>query len=108
MDYNVIREASDLLSGPAARWVIAHELAHVVSGLRTGNLVIGGVPMTEMRPNYFEAASPKDKYEDAADMLTTSWGFTEGSTAIPQRNGQLTRDQGLFAMASSPANQAMA
>jgi len=64
------------LSDSAACYVIAHELGHVASGLRTGSGVIGKVPMTQLQPGQYEPATPKDRHEDAADTIAMNWGFT--------------------------------
>jgi len=65
------------LSDSAACWVIAHELGHVASGLRTGSGVIGKVPITQTQPGQYEPAPPKDRHEDAADTIAMNWGFTK-------------------------------
>ncbi len=67
----------DLLPEAAIRWVIAHELGHVASGLRTGSIVVGGVPVTQIAPGQYEPAVPKDQLEGAADSIALGWGFSQ-------------------------------
>lgn len=66
-----------LLSDQAVRWVIAHELGHVASGLRTGSLVIGDIPVTRVTADCYEPAPARNHHEDAADTIALGWGFTE-------------------------------
>ena len=66
-----------LLSDTAIRWVIAHEFGHVASGLRTGSIVVGGVPVTQIAPGQYEPAVPKDQLEGAADSIALGWGFSQ-------------------------------
>ena len=64
------------LTDAAAKWAIAHELAHVASGLPTGSWVIGRIPMTQTEPGVYEPAPPKDGRDDAAESIAMNWGFT--------------------------------
>ncbi len=74
----------DRLSDAACRWVIAHELAHVASGLPTGSIVIRGKPHTRIKgtvDEYQETAS-KVVHEDTADEIALEWGFSEEMQAL--------------------------
>ncbi len=68
----------DRLSDPACRWVIAHELAHVASGIPSGSVVIGGKPYTRIKgtPDRYQEAPSKTVNEDAADEIAMGWGFS--------------------------------
>ena len=66
----------NLLSDSSVKWVIAHELGHVASNLRTGSLTIGGVPITQIAPGEYEPAPSKDTHEDAAEGIALEWGFS--------------------------------
>jgi hypothetical protein len=69
----------DRLSDAACRWVIAHELVHVASGIPTGSVVIEGIPYTRVKgtvDQYQEALSVTVQ-EDAADVIALKWGFSE-------------------------------
>ena len=66
-----------LLSDVAVCWGIAHELAHIASGLNTGSMTIGNVPMTQVSPGHYEPAPPTDLLEEAANLTAESWGFSE-------------------------------
>lgn len=48
-DVNLYPALLDRLSDPACRWVIAHELAHVASGIPTGSVVLGGRLYTRIK-----------------------------------------------------------
>ena len=71
------RRNLDTLSDAAVRWVIVHELAHVASGLRTGSIVVGGVPVTQTAPGQYEPAPSKETLEDTADRIALQWGFSD-------------------------------
>ena len=67
----------DLLSDKAARYVIAHALGHVASGLQTEGLVVGMVPGSQASREQDEAAPQKTHHEEPIDPLTTPWGFSD-------------------------------
>lgn len=65
----------DRLSDTAARWVIAHEFAHIASGLRTGSVVKKGIAYTQQSPGIYHQAPPTSMHEDSASLLALEWGF---------------------------------
>ncbi len=68
----------DRLSDAACRWVIAHELGHVASGLPHGSVLIEGKPYTKVKgttDEYEEAPATEDQ-EDVASKIAMEWGFT--------------------------------
>lgn len=69
-------EHLEQISDKAILYVIAHELGHVAAGLRSGSIVIGGIPMTQRAPGIYVSAHSKDHQENAADMMVMTWGFT--------------------------------
>jgi len=71
------REHLALLSDEACRYVIAHELGHAASGLRTGGIVVAGRPYTQTAPGQYEPPPGKSQHEDAADRLALQWEFSE-------------------------------
>lgn len=70
------RRNLDTLSDAAVGWVIAHELAHVASGLQTGSIVVGGVPLTQTGRGQYNPAPSQETHEDAADGIAFQWGFS--------------------------------
>jgi len=75
----------DRLSDPACCWVIAHEFAHVASGLPVGSVLVGGKPLTRIKgtvDQYQEAATKTDS-EVAADRIALEWGFDAERQVFP-------------------------
>jgi len=74
----------DLLSDGACRWVIAHELAHVASGIPTGSVVIDGKAATRIKGtvDQYQEAPSKAVHEDAADQIALEWGFSGEMQAL--------------------------
>ena len=67
----------DLLSDKAVKYVIAHALGHIISGLQTDGLVVGVVPLSQVSGGQYEPAIQIGNHEDAVDPLTTPWGFSD-------------------------------
>lgn len=65
----------DRLSDAAARWALAHEFAHIASGLRGGSFRIDGVRYTQQSPDVYVPAPSDDIQEDSAEQLALEWGF---------------------------------
>jgi hypothetical protein len=69
------------LSDAAVKWVVAHELGHVVAGLPCGSLTVGGKPYTKVKSApgeefYREITREEgDINEKIADLIGRAWGF---------------------------------
>jgi hypothetical protein len=68
-----------VFSDEASRWIIAHELGHVASGIACGSLVFGGRPYTRMSgtTDQYREVTPEEKQggEKIADAIARAWGF---------------------------------
>ena len=68
------------LSDAAIKWIIAHELGHVKSGLPCGSISIAGMGLTKVdaEPGQYRLIMPKEKdnHEVVADLIARDWGFT--------------------------------
>jgi hypothetical protein len=66
-------------SDEASRWVIAHELGHVASGMATGCIVSGGRPGTRVSgtADEYREITPEETQagEKVADAIARAWGF---------------------------------
>ena len=67
----------------AVKWVIAHELGHVASGLPCGSLVLGGSAYTRVSKDQYR---PVTGYEGevnelVADTIARAWGWWEEEEA---------------------------
>lgn len=64
-----------LLSDEACRWVIAHEFAHIASGVRHASLVIRGKRYIRVTGETYREAPTTDGYENSAESIALAWGF---------------------------------
>jgi len=85
-DVTLYASRLDQFSDGAVKWVIAHELGHVASGLPCGTIVIGRVALTKSlgATNYegqkvYQSITQKDQdfMERAANLIARAWGFWE-------------------------------
>jgi predicted metalloprotease len=67
------------LSDVAIKWVIAHELGHVASGLSCESLSIGGLGYTRTSENVYRAitGAERELHELVADAIAHAWGWWE-------------------------------
>jgi hypothetical protein len=72
-------ERLDSLSDAAVTWAIAHELGHVASGCRCGEMVQGDRGLTRVRgtSDEYREISPTEvqSNERVADAIGRAWGF---------------------------------
>lgn len=72
------------LPGPAIKWVIAHELGHVASGLPCGSFARGSIAYTRTSENIYRAITKNERElgEVVADAIARAWGFWEEEQAL--------------------------
>ena len=70
-------------SDDAVKWVIAHELGHVASGLPCGSLAIGRTHFTRIEGDTYRpiTADEKEMHEFVADAIARAWGFWDEEEA---------------------------
>ncbi len=74
----------DWISDAACRWVIAHEFAHVASGIPTGSMVIEGKKYTRIKGtvDQYQKTPSNHVSEDATDSIALGWGFSSDLQAF--------------------------
>lgn len=83
------QQLSDL-SDAAVKWVIAHELGHVASGLPCGSLSIGRLGYTRTSENVYRAitGAERELHEFVADAIARAWGFWEEEQVWVKEQGE--------------------
>ena len=74
----------DQLSDAACRYVIAHEVGHVASGLTQGSIKIKGKWYSKIKGtrDQYEEASTSEDHEDVAEKIAIEWGFSSDLTTF--------------------------
>ncbi len=74
----------DRLSDVACRYPIAHEFAHVASGLGQGSITLEGKHLTKIKgsKDEYEEAASTDDHEDVAEKISLEWGFSSELTTL--------------------------
>lgn len=71
------------LPDDAVKWVIAHELGHVASGVPCGSLAVGKILLTKIEGDTYRpiTADEKEMHEFVADAIARAWGFWDEEEA---------------------------
>jgi hypothetical protein len=80
----IYEQTLSTLSDDAVKWVIAHELGHVASGLPCGSLTIGRTHFTRIGGDTYRpiTADEKEMHEFVADAIARAWGFWDEEEAL--------------------------